>query len=473
MFNSFAEQKNEDASGEEQIEVQDSEEEEYEYVRVYTKSELKERRKNTEKLARQIVKEKFEKIDRQWRIQKEVERLEKLEQIKNGRDVSSDFGFFEGDELKKETRKERKLREKLERELEEQEMYEHDEEYEYDEEHSEVYDGGTEEKPEGEKKSKDEKKTEEFHQEKEFHQEIIIGADIDSAFLFRRITELELETWVRRGLRDARRGIDGNRRLKIKVPNCYYLNSVIYKRNDFEFTYQLDFFIYYFKQRYDHGRKFYDLGDPYREVAKQVMNLAGNTRYRYTDFNQIVDSIGVLLGYSVEEHLNNVISELNLEYLATGEIKIKHKNKNQTRIYANVKPSNIDRRSLGHIYFYTPKMQVIEWIDASPYNPYLPYHDNIDSLLGRGSYNDHLLGIPNDNTTPDPALIENRLNQHGAPTPDMEETKKEVTGENTQETDVTLQSATEKQLIPDIKNAEKTLDENLYKDDDLQGENTE
>ena len=165
--------------------------------------------------------------------------------------------------------------------------------------------------------------------------------------------------------------------LKIKIPNCYYKNSVVYRRGDFEFTYQLDFFVHYFEHRFHHKRKFYDINDSSRIVAKKVMNLVGNTLYRRTDFNQIIDSIGVLLDHSVEQFLDSIITELNLEYLATGDIKIRHKKSNQTKIYAKINPSKIEDGTLGNITFYTKnKKHIIEHLDASPFEQYL----NNDSL---------------------------------------------------------------------------------------------
>lgn len=316
---------------------------------------------NTERIARQIVKEKFNEIDKQKKIQEQEEkRRKKME--KKGKDEPSKMDREE--EPKKETRKERKLREKQERELDEQEEKksykgynresddsEYDSEYDYGYE----YDYQEEEKP-----------------------------TVDSVLLEKRVAELESEMRNKRDFKSAKKGKEGNRILKIKVPNCYYLNSVVYKRGDLEFTYQFDFFVHYFEHRYHHRRKFYNMKDPEREIAKKVMTLVGNTVYRKTNFNEVIDSIGVLLGHSVEELLDTIITELNLEYLATGEIKINYKKRNQTKMYVRLKPSDMENRTLGNITFYTRnKKRVIEELDASQYDSYLPPPEEIytDSLL--------------------------------------------------------------------------------------------
>jgi hypothetical protein len=71
-----------------------------------------------------------------------------------------------------------------------------------------------------------------------------------------------------------------------------------------------------------------------------------------------------------------------LEYLATGDIKIRHKKSNQKRIYAKINPSNIENQTLGSITFYTKnKRHVIEHLDASPFEQYL----RNDSLSNEGA----------------------------------------------------------------------------------------
>ncbi|MDR1729390.1 MAG: hypothetical protein LBR52_01870 [Prevotellaceae bacterium] len=174
-------------------------------------------------------------------------------------------------------------------------------------------------------------------------------------------------------LKNAQKGKDGKKLLKIKVPNCYYINSVIYKREDFQFTYEHQFFVHYFEHRFHNKKKLYNIGDTSRIVAKHIMNLVGNTIYRQTDFNEVIDSIGVLMGYSVAPLLDSIMKELNLEYLAAGEIKIKHKKRNQTRIYAKIQASDVENQSLGNVTFYTRnKKTVIEELDASQFDQYLP-----------------------------------------------------------------------------------------------------
>jgi hypothetical protein len=160
---------------------------------------------------------------------------------------------------------------------------------------------------------------------------------------------------------------------RIKIPNCRYLNDVIYVREKFEFRYDLDFFIHYFDHRFFHKKKFYDMVDTSRWVAQKVIKLVGNTKYRHTDFNKVVDSIAMMMPYyPVPEFLDSVITELNLEYLATGEIKVKYKDRRQRSVIARIKPSKKDSKgggSLGDIKFYTSnKRRVIEELDASVFD---------------------------------------------------------------------------------------------------------
>ena len=164
------------------------------------------------------------------------------------------------------------------------------------------------------------------------------------------------------------------------MPNCRYLNDVIYVRDKFEFRYELDFFIHYFDHRYFHKKKFYDRTDTTRWVAQRVMKLVGNTKYRHTDFNKVVDSVaGMMPYYPVTEYLDTVITQLNLEYLATGEIKIKHKKTRQRSIIARIKPTELKEDSmgvftgsLGNIKFYTSnKRHIIEQLDASAFDSLL------------------------------------------------------------------------------------------------------
>jgi hypothetical protein len=343
----------EEEQTEEWEEVSEEEYEEYEEApRILTAKEVTRREKETDKLARKILKDRFKEIDRQRKIvEREEKRAEKGDKIKRRQAVS-----LHSDE-EKSSKKESKKR--IKNQEEEQE----------DEDENDLT-----------KESVNPEEWEEYYDDEEFE------SNIDSELLMQRMNEIGSEMQNERDIRDAARGKgkNGVHLLKLKIPACRYLNEVIYKRNDFEFIYQFDFFIYYFKHRYHHPKRFYDMEDSTRVIAKQVMELVGNTIYRKTDFNQIIDSIGFLLGRSVEEYLDLVISDLNLEYLATGEIKFHYKNKNQRRIYARVKPSDIENRSLGDITFYTRnKKKIIERIDASPYNSLLPLpeKDYTDSLL--------------------------------------------------------------------------------------------
>ena len=200
---------------------------------------------------------------------------------------------------------------------------------------------------------------------------------IDSTLLQQQIEELELEL---QNIRDIKELEKNNKKkgkksetilLKIKIPNCRYLNDIYYVRGKFEFRYEYDFFLHYFDHRYFHRKKFYDRVDSTRIVAKEVMKLVGNSKYRHTDFNKIADSVATLIpNYPVVEYLDTVITQLNLEYLATGEIKIKFRNSRQKSIYSKLKPSKFgEKGSLGDIKFYTGnRRRVIEELDASQFD---------------------------------------------------------------------------------------------------------
>jgi len=375
------EEQTEEPGGEEQGEDTESGEEEYttweegEYewgeedtLRVLTPKERETMVKKTEKLARELVNEKFKKIDQERKIEhKEEKRQKKLEKKKKrrvtenrgrgrerGRGRLLDSDDDDDDKPKKETKEEQKLQEKQEKKpTGKRTLFDDDDDDEYEETEEEIY---------------------------EYYYE----SGIDTTLLRQRMAEMELEMWNVRNIDDAKNGRKGTLLLKLKIPDCYYLNSVIYQRGDFEFIYQLDFFIHYFHNRYHHRRKFYDMGDTTRVIARQIMNFTGNTKYRKTSLNLIIDSIGSLSGNPIAEYIDGVISELNLEYLATGDIKVNYKNKNQKKIYAVVKPTNIELRSLGHIAFYTwDKKKIIEQVDASLLNAYLPLpeKDYMDSIL--------------------------------------------------------------------------------------------
>lgn len=121
--------------------------------------------------------------------------------------------------------------------------------------------------------------------------------------------------------------------------------------------------------------------DSTRIVARHVKELVGNTKYRKVDFNEVVDSVGAILpDYPVEEYLDSVITDLNLEYLATGEIKIRYKKRKQKFIYAKYKPSNMEQASLGDIKFYTMnRRKLIEELDASAFDSLLEQPDSADA----------------------------------------------------------------------------------------------
>jgi hypothetical protein len=197
---------------------------------------------------------------------------------------------------------------------------------------------------------------------------------IDSTLLQQQIAELEMELQNIRDIKELQeqKGRKGETiLLKIKIPNCRYLNDVYYVRDKFEFRYEYNFFLHYFDHRYFHRKRFYDRVDSTRIVAKHVMKLVGNSKYRHTDFNKIADSVGTILpNYPVVEYLDSVITQLNLEYLATGEIKIKYRNTRQKSIYSKLKPSKIKQEgSLGDIKFYTGnRRRIIEELDASQFD---------------------------------------------------------------------------------------------------------
>ena len=213
----------------------------------------------------------------------------------------------------------------------------------------------------------------------------LVTSMIDSVLLQQQIAELEEELQNVRDVKELER--NKNRKgdvilRKIKIPNCRYLNDVYYVRDKFEFRYEYDFFLHYFDHRYFHKKKFYDMVDSTRIVAKYVMQLVGKSKYRHTDFNKVADSIaGFLPNYPVVEYLDSVITDLNLEYLATGEIKIKYKGRRQDKILSKILPTKINDEgggSLGNIKFYTSnRRRVIEELDASQYDSLLIKPDSL------------------------------------------------------------------------------------------------
>ena len=213
----------------------------------------------------------------------------------------------------------------------------------------------------------------------------LVTSMIDSVLLQQQIAELEGELQNVRDIKELER--NKNRKgdvilRKIKIPNCRYLNDVYYVRDKFEFRYEYDFFLHYFDHRYFHRKKFYDIDDSTRIVAKYVMQLVGRSKYRHTDFNKVADSVATILpNYPVVEYLDSVITQLNLEYLATGEIKIKYKGRRQDRILSKILPTKINDEgggSLGNIKFYTSnRRRIIEELDASQYDSLLIKPDSL------------------------------------------------------------------------------------------------
>ena len=322
----------------------------FEYTEPETPSISKEARlrmeKDAEKMAYKIVEYKFKEIDRR-RKQKEKEEKKRAREI-------------EKEERKKQIEKEeaegirpKRVKDQWEQYLEELGLKDSDiEDLEADD-------------------------------DDEYYEEEFDLTGIDTVLLHQKMVEVEREMMNTREIDDAKRRKrkDGIILLKIKVPPCRYLNEVLYKREKFEFVYQLEFFNYYFERRYFYKRHFYNIDDPTRIVAKHVLTLLGNTTYRKTDFNAIIDSIETIVGYSVDKYLDQIISDINLEYFATGEVKIIYKEKQQSKIYSRIKPSNIKERSLGNIRFYTwDKKTIIEQMDASLYDASLPEPENPDSI---------------------------------------------------------------------------------------------
>ena len=104
--------------------------------------------------------------------------------------------------------------------------------------------------------------------------------------------------------------------------------------------------------------------------------------YRKVDFNEVVDSVSSMLpDLPVEDFMDSIITELNLEYLATGEIKVKYRKRNQKKIVAKLKPTALEDRDLGNIKFYTRNRRtVIEQLDGSDWEWTLPPVDSTELL---------------------------------------------------------------------------------------------
>ena len=211
----------------------------------------------------------------------------------------------------------------------------------------------------------------------------VLDEGVDSLLLAQQIAELEEEMQNMQDLKDAERaqkeGKSKERVIKIKIPDCVYPNSVNYTRKKFAFNYEYNFFMYYMHHTYFYKRKLYDKKDSTRIMAKKLMTLVGNSPYRRINLNKLVDSVSVLLpGYDVETFADSMISNLNLEYLNTGEIKVKYKNRKQSKIYAKLQVR--EGRNLGHIKFYTHnKRNVIEQLNGEDYEGLLPPEDTTDA----------------------------------------------------------------------------------------------
>lgn len=94
---------------------------------------------------------------------------------------------------------------------------------------------------------------------------IHLTSKIDSVLLQQQIAELEQELENIREINELEKSGKGRKGKgkkkefileRIKIPNCRYLNDVIYVRDKFEFRYELDFFVHYFDHRYFHKRSF-------------------------------------------------------------------------------------------------------------------------------------------------------------------------------------------------------------------------
>ncbi|MBO7443157.1 MAG: hypothetical protein J6T83_08765, partial [Paludibacteraceae bacterium] len=211
-------------------------------------------------------------------------------------------------------------------------------------------------------------------------------AALDSTLLAQQLAELEEEMRNMEELKEAEKAQKEGKSeeivAKIKIPKCRYLNEVHYDRGKFKFIYDYDFFMYYWHQRYFYKKRFYDRVDTGRVIAKKIMDLVGNTQYRRVLLNDVVDSVMVLLPqYSaIDTLVDSVMTELNLEYLATGEIKIYYKKRRQKKIRAKYLPSAPDNKPLGHIKFYTRnRRKVIEELDAAPWDSILlAMEDTVD-----------------------------------------------------------------------------------------------
>lgn len=198
----------------------------------------------------------------------------------------------------------------------------------------------------------------------------------DSSLLAQQLAELEEEMRnieeIKAAEKAQKEGKSEEIVIKIKIPKCRYLNEVHYERGKYRFIYDYDFFLYYWHQRYFHKKKFYNINDSTRVVAKYLMDQVGNTKYRRVLFNTVIDSVSHLLPEEygpIDTLVDSLMTELNLEYLSTGEIKVFYKNRRQRKIVAKLRPTGEYYQPIGNIKFYTSnRRKVIEELDGSPYD---------------------------------------------------------------------------------------------------------
>lgn len=212
----------------------------------------------------------------------------------------------------------------------------------------------------------------------------------DSSLLAQQLAELEQEMQNIADLKAAEKAQKEGKSeeivIKVKIPKCRYLNEVHYERDKFRFIYDYDFFLYYWHQRYFHKKKFYNINDSTRVVAQYLMEQVGNTKYRRVLFNTVVDSVSHLLPEEygpIDTLVDSIMTELNLEYLSTGEIKVFYKNRRQRKIVAKVRPTGEYYQPIGNIKFYTSnRRKIIEELDGSPYDSLIAaMQDTVDENI--------------------------------------------------------------------------------------------
>lgn len=212
----------------------------------------------------------------------------------------------------------------------------------------------------------------------------------DSSLLAQQLAELEQEMRNIEELKAAEKAQKEGKSeeivIKVKIPKCRYLNEVHYERDKYRFIYDYDFFLYYWHQRYFHKKKFYNINDSSRVVAQYLMEQVGNTKYRRVLFNTVIDSVSHLLPEEygpIDTLVDSIMTELNLEYLSTGEIKVFYKNRRQRKIVAKVRPTGEYYQPIGNIKFYTSnRRKIIEELDGSPYDSLIAsLQDTVDENI--------------------------------------------------------------------------------------------